>query len=145
MALDDALHLLGVDLLTARVDAGRVAPEEEEPAVLGPPRAVAADAVAYPVDHGERLAGALGVAEVAEGQVAPGGEPTHLIGAGFQRTAPVVREKNRVVAQLVGRVAAGPGRRVPAHGLQPGLGRADALDEHRAVGEERRKLALDAR
>src|SRR3989442_8367075 len=105
MTLDDALHLLGVDLLTARVDAGGVAPEEEQPAVLGPARAVAADAVTHPADHRERLAGALRVTEVAEGQVAPRREPTHLVRAGFERAAPVVGEKHRVVAQLVGRVS----------------------------------------
>src|SRR5207253_6979174 len=97
MALDDALHLLGIDLLAARVDAGGVTPEEEHPAVLGPARAVAADAVAHAVDHREGPAGALGVAEVPEGQVAARGEPAHLVGAGRQRAAPVAGGEDRVV------------------------------------------------
>src|SRR5439155_22432386 len=115
------------------VDAGGVAPEEEEPPVLGPARAVAADAVADPVDHGERLAGALGIAEVAEGEVAAGGEPADLVGAGVQKAAPVLREEDRVLAQLLRRVAARSLCRVPAHGLQSRLGRPHSTYEARTV------------
>src|SRR5207244_10804309 len=53
VALHHALHLLHVDLLAARVDAGRLAPEEDEAPVVGIPRAVAAEAVADAVDHRE--------------------------------------------------------------------------------------------
>src|SRR5690349_13717310 len=82
MALHDALDLLREDLLAAGVDARGVAAEEDERPVLREARAVAADAVADAVDHGERLARAVRVAEVAEREMATGGDPADLVHPG---------------------------------------------------------------
>src|SRR5262245_28489614 len=81
MALHDALHLLGEDLRAARVDARRVAAEEDQAAVLGEAGAVAADAITDAVDDGERLARTLGVAEVPERQVTLRRDPPDLVAA----------------------------------------------------------------
>src|SRR2546421_7787505 len=78
VALHHALHLLDVDLLPARVDAHRLAPEEDEAPVVGITRAVAAEAVADTVDHREGLARALGVVQVAEWEMTLGGDPADL-------------------------------------------------------------------
>src|SRR5216684_3347413 len=73
VALHHALYLLHVDLLATRVDAGRLASEEDEAPVVGITRAVAAEAVADAVDHREGIARALGVVQVAEREMALGG------------------------------------------------------------------------
>src|SRR5207253_8770694 len=132
MALDDALHLLGEDLLAPRVDARRLAAEEDEPAVGGETGAIAADAVADAIDRRKRLPRLLRVAEVAEREVAARRDPSDLIAPGLEEPAPIVGQHCGVVAQLVRRLGAG----VPAHRLEAGLRRADALDEERGVGKQ---------
>src|SRR5262249_56910027 len=56
VALEHPLDLLDEHLLAARVDAHRLAPEEEQAAVGEPAAAVAAYRVAHAVDHREGLA-----------------------------------------------------------------------------------------
>src|SRR5438094_4019269 len=105
--------------------------------------AVAAEAVAEAVDHREGLARALGVAQVAEREMALGGEPADLARAGREDAGAVGGEHDGVVAQVVG---GGVFRgRVPAHRLEARLRGPEALDEEGPGREERRQRALDAR
>jgi len=144
VALHDALDLFREHLLAAGIDAHRLAPEEEQATVTGVARAVAADAVAHAVDDRERLPCLLGVAQVAERQVALGGDPADLVAAGPQEARAIVGQHGGVLAQLIRRQ---PFRDlgIPAHRLEAGLGRAHALDEHRALGEQQHELLADAR
>ena len=108
-ALDGLLHLLGEDLLAARVDDLAAAAEQDERAVRGDLGHVAGERVAHAVDDPERARRLLGVLEVAERHVAAGGDHADLADARLH-LAVVLGEhlRGRVAAELGGAAAAGP-------------------------------------
>src|SRR5579883_2519973 len=144
VGLESGLDLLGVDLLAPGVDAKR--PPAQQPD--GPVRLhrghVAGDGPAAAVDLHEGGSRALGVLVVGEGDVAGGGQPPHLAGAGDDGAQLLVQHHG----------GAGPGgeaqrRRGPAgalphgHRLDRGLRGADRLADGQHAGQAGQQGVLD--
>src|SRR5450631_415555 len=99
VCLERLLDLLGEDLLAARVDADRAAPEQVDGAVGPDLGEVAGDGVPHAVDGLEGAVGLLRILVVAEGVAAAQRQDPDLVGAGRHFAAAVLGEHLDVGAQ----------------------------------------------
>ena len=142
--LEGVLDLLGEDLLSARVDRDRVAPEQAQQALLVEAGAVARDRVAHAVHHRERLRGLRLVLVVAERHGAAAGQPALLGGAGLEQPREVGLQHHVAGREReVSRAGATPGH-AELHRLRAALGGAQRVEDAH-LGEQLEELLLERR
>src|SRR5581483_576090 len=140
VVLQRLLDLLREDLLAARVDADRVAPEHDDLPLRGELRTVARHRIADAVDHGIRPPRLRLVAEVAERHVPHACDPAERarVPARELPRHPLV-EEDRLLVHLEGALLGVDARHADGRSLRAGLRRPEAVedDQPRDRGEER--------
>src|SRR5438046_1433494 len=96
---DRRLDFLGENLLAARVDRDRVAPEHLDGAVRTPTRLVAGHRVADAVDRRERSRRLVGIVEIAERHGAERGPPPDLIRRAVDHSTQVLADDDAVASR----------------------------------------------